>query len=671
VFQIYNGVLLLLTTFRAKREETVKSTRRSFIQQASVAAAAAMTSQSVTASLDERKSAPKTLSAAVPDGKSLKATVPDTLDLVEYADHAINGLTQTLDPHFNYEIFFRVQLGTNPPYLQHDTTGLPTINPKFAESLPMMRIMSGSSKYADIDEKLMQMMLDNTGDDGLYYARYDPRRTWHEGVGHNYNKQFHIDFANVYGNSRLLLAMMAWYQVSRDPAWEARMEKLAHALCKMAIQRDDYSYYPDSQIGEAFSYAKGLGWLRSEEAMVEHTGAEGSMFMYHCGSIRALSRFHSMTGDQPSIETATRLVRFVTKPKFWGVPTDRILGAGTSAERAQWQGHPHAHAAMLMALLEYSHVVNDPRLARFVRNAYQYDLSHYGLPRIGMFGEGCTNGDMVALSIMLSDAGQGDYWDDTDSYVRNHLIESMFTDPDRIKNLDRVSPVADISAPQDSTDEAIRRSIGVVGSPGLTSMVPFSIGCCTGNVTEALYYAWASSVRHKNNTTTVNLLINRASPWLDVDSFLPYEGKVLLKNKMSKQVSVRVPAWVDRKQLQCFVNENRFVPSAVGNFLLFDALKPNDVIKLEFPVKEETESYTYRPGGFASLQETNESAGIVYTLRFRGNTLVDISPREDEGFYPIYKRDQYKQDQAPQREVIRYVAPRLIKWWAGDPSDQA
>ena len=29
----------------------------------------------------------------------------------------------------------------------------------------------------------------------------------------------------------------------------------------------------------------------------------------------------------------------------------------------------------------------------------------------------------------------------------------------------------------------------------------------------------------------MNLLLNRASPWIDVDSYLPYEGRVQLKNK--------------------------------------------------------------------------------------------------------------------------------------------
>jgi hypothetical protein len=220
------------------------------------------------------------------------------LDLVEYANHGINGLTQTLDPAFNYEIFFGVELGTNPPYLKHDSMGITSTNPKFAESLPMMRVMSGSDHYADIDRKLIQMMVDNTADDGLYYSHYDPRRTWHEGVGHDYKKQFHRDFGNPYGNSRLLLAMIAWHAVDHDASWEPRMEKLAHALGAIAISRDDYSYYPDSQIGEAFSFAKGLGWLRTEEPMVERTGAEGSMFMYHCGSIRALARYYALTGHK-------------------------------------------------------------------------------------------------------------------------------------------------------------------------------------------------------------------------------------------------------------------------------------------------------------------------------------------------------------------------------------
>ena len=62
---------------------------------------------------------------------------------------------------------------------------------------------------------------------------------------------------------------------------------------------------------------------------------------------------------------------------------------------------------------------------------------------------------------------------------------------------------------------------------------------------------------------------------------------------------------------------------------------------------------------------------------FKGNALVDISPRPgrpawpkmvtDDGYtlpvnkgYPIYEREVYKAKVAPTRTVERYVAPRLI-----------
>ena len=35
----------------------------------------------------------------------------------------------------------------------------------------------------------------------------------------------------------------------------------------------------------------------------------------------------------------------------------------------------------------------------------------------------------------------------------------------------------------------------------------------------------------------VNLLLNRASPWLDIDSYLPYDGHVKVQNKTAKSVA--------------------------------------------------------------------------------------------------------------------------------------
>jgi hypothetical protein len=240
-------------------------------------------------------------------------------------------------------------------------------------------------------------------------------------------------------------------------------------------------------------------------------------------------------------------------------------------------------------------------------------------------------------------------------YVRNHLVESMFTSPERIEQVIRYSPMSDPKSPQDSTDDVVRRSVGVVGSPAMTCMTPFSNSCCTGNLTQAIYSAWESIVRSQRGSAQVNLLLNRASPWLDVESYLPYEGKVLVKNKTSRRVAIRIPSWVDRSKLAVRLNSQPVSTFWVGNFAVVEGLKPQDVIALEFPVKEAKEEYTYE--------------ARTYTLFFRGNTLVDVSPRNDQGYYPIYQRDGLKRAKAPMREVTSYAAPVLIKWWSGVPLD--
>jgi hypothetical protein len=590
-----------------------------------------------------------------PKGQRYEAVVPDTLDLADRAAKAINGLTGTLDPQRDYEIYFRVYLNAQPAYLFHDTTGLPTNNPKFAESLPMMRAVSGSGQALDTEAGFMRAMLSAIDKDGLFYAIAAPNRPWHEGVGHNYNKRFNLDFANVYGNSRLLLAMMAWYQRDKDPAWMDRMQHLAQALSRIAIRREGYAYYPDSEIGEAFSFAKGRGWLRTDEPLVEAMGAEGSMFMYHCGPIRALARWYAMTGDTQALLTATRLVNFVMQPRFWGGKIE-VTGA-SSFDRGQWTGHQHAHTAILRALLDYAIVTNDSTLKRFVRNGYEYARASFGLPRIGMFNESCTIGDMVGLAIRLSDAGIGNYWEDVDQYARNHLVEAQLLDAELMKTTSTYGPPHEVNAPQESAQDVFQRSVGLYCSQASVTAIPgtMSIGCCTGNGTQGLYYAWDSIVQHANGLVKVNLLLNRASPWVDVNSYLPYEGKVELLNKSADRISVRLPLWVDRSKVRYQVGAKTVNPTLLDDYALFENLSRKDVVTIEFPVVETVEKYTI-------VDRFHPVPGREYTFQFRGNTVVDVSPRQGKESYPIYQRDAYKLANAPMKRVVRFVSEAPIEW---------
>jgi hypothetical protein len=83
-------------------------------------------------------------------GTYYEATVPDTLDLADKAELALNGLLGTLDPGLGYENYFNAWLDVHPAYQTHEHPGgLATINCKYAEAIPQMLVMCGSKKFLE------------------------------------------------------------------------------------------------------------------------------------------------------------------------------------------------------------------------------------------------------------------------------------------------------------------------------------------------------------------------------------------------------------------------------------------------------------------------------------------------------------------------------------------
>ena len=613
------------------------------------------------------------------DGERYEATVPHTLDLVERADLALNGLGGSLDPELDYELYFWIHYRARPPYMLHWGFD-PTNEPKFAESFPLMRTMTGTDTNRTAEEGLMGALVGRLSqDDGLYYGLAGEDRPWHS-IGHPGYEHTAEDSANLAGNGRMLRAMIAWWERSGDSAWEQRIRGLARGLNTIAIHRDNYAYYPDGGFGEAFSYPRS-GWRSTEEPLDEHGGGEGAVTCYQGHQIQGLSRWASMSGDEEALELAGKLTRFVMKRQFWGAEPEALGVAGK--EQGHFDSHFHARTIALRGILEYAMTADDQRVKQFVRAAYEYGRS-LGIAHMGWYPgpngsgcEGCTLGDMVALGIRLSDAGIADYWDDVDQLVRNQLVEGQLVNAQLLEQVSTAGPerppgsqwwqalLGDISYDpltihpgQEATDRVIERSLGVfAGDSSPTSLQPWVMQCCTGNATQGLYYAWESIVRGEDGHAQVNLLLNRASRWLDVDSHLPYEGKVLIRNKTATTVAVRIPSWVPRRELRAQVNDRDRPLRWVGNYAQFDDLKPDDSLALEFPLTEQTLEYTACDRIWRAEQK--------YSCSFRGNTLVDISPRDEQPrSYPIYLRDHLKKAApAPMKKVTRYIAPKEILRW--------
>ena len=261
---------------------------------------------------------------------------------------------------------------------------------------------------------------------------------------------------------------------------------------------------------------------------------------------------------------------------------------------------------------------------------------------------------MLVLGLKLTGTGIGEYWEDVDRCLRNQFVENQITStdwPDPIPEDIGRHPYRGKNQPlqlwEDET-HAVERAVGswagwATANDGMHLAL---MQCCVGNAGRSMYYVWDSILTREGDEVRVNLHLNRASPWLDVDSHLPYAGKVVLKVKEAPQVAVRIPEWTEPSRVTCSVNGERQDPAWAGNYIQVRGLKRGDKVAVEFPMREMT---LFR-----------EIGTVPYELTIKGNTVIDISPAGT--IYPLYQRGHYRQNNAPSRKVTRFVSSDTIVW---------
>ncbi|NQU10475.1 hypothetical protein HQ590_06785 [bacterium] len=600
--------------------------------------------------------------------------VPDTLDLVDRALLGINGLIGTCDPELEYEPYFLSFFHSQPQYMAHWSSMNSGVFPKYFEALALLRGMTGSDLLQDHEDGLVQAVLRNIAEDGLIYDRQSPQRPWNVGVWYGKDAPDE-DFTSLAGDGRLVCAMDWYGQLTGDDSWQARMQRTCRRMADLAILKDDYAYYPNQNTGNDCSWSKQRGWTNTNEPGGPHEGQEGSMAFYQALPIRGWVRAYKYSGDERFLDLSRRITRFVMKPKFWGARNEEHPEFGRS--RAHWYGHFHGTLAAFRGVLEYALLAEDYRALEFVRDGYEWARQHFS-PRLGcdLTTEGCAFGDLTALAIQLSDAGVGDFWDDADAVVRNALVEAQYTDLDELRALGEravekykhwgnATPLPN----QETTDRVAERNLGAIAcvTHAAHRRGNFQMACCTANANQGFYYAWEATVRHESGRATVNLLLNRFTPWLDVLSHLPYEGKVVIRNKTARRISVRIPPWAPRPGVSCRVNDQPVDADWLGRYLQFNGLQGGEEIVIRFPLPTEKTEITFwtictNVAGFEGRRPVRIEA------EFRGSTCIATRPVSEDYTAPwpgtpIYQRERYRADQAPLRSVTRPIIDQPIRWY--------
>ena len=626
------------------------------------------------------------ISMKIPDEK--KITIPDNLDLVWHAKLAINGLMGTIDPKVYYEPYFLTYYQARPAYFLHWSSMPSGVQPKYLEALALMKCITGASEIQH-EAGFLKSILDNIEEDGLMYDRAIPERPWNVGVGYG-RKGWNADYANVAGNGRLINGFWYYYQLSGDEVYKKAMQRCAEKINEIAVRKDDYAYFPDPKCGNDFSWIKS-GWPHTDEPGGPQEGNEGSTVFYQTLPIRGLIKWYQLSGDERMLELSRKLAIFGMKHNFYGAghELDPVVGA----ERAHTWGHIHGNMAAFRGILDYAVIAGDIKALEFVNDGYQW-YRHHISPHLGSSAgyESCCVGDWPALGIALSDAGVGDYWDDVDYAIRNAATQAQCMDAEAYYEMGRKFA----ERPKDSRygqndDFRFSRSIAVDPIPGLEDVdnviersmgamcnalqggrfqKPNQMACCTGNGIQGFYYAWEAAIRHNAGTSTVNLFYTRFSPWMDLISYLPYEGKIIIKNKATKKLNVRIPSWVLLGNVCLKVNGNFLTPEFTGRYICLGSLDGNEQIEITFPQPKRTlhitvPDYNNRPHGLGRS---------AVTVNLVGSTIIGFSDNEEESSmgveptriklyeYPHYYMN-FRKGIYAEKETNYHVTGKIIKWY--------
>jgi hypothetical protein len=601
------------------------------------------------------RSLPAEVSVAPYPGERYEAEIPDTLELTDHARLAINALTRLVTPEWDYEQYCGIRVNSNPPVFNIGG-GLVNINPKWLEALPGLRIMTGSTENIGIDGKLMDSILHVTGQDGLCYYPVE-NRPW--ALFNTHLKEIGKPYSDVFGEGRQLLAYAVWYQHDQNPMWKELAERKIQTLIEMTLEKEDTRYFRlsrgytpwdgDRRDGPVIPSAD-VGLYPVEKGM---TGAPAT---YIAGFIpQAAANWYRLTGYEPALELGGGLANYLFKH---GEMQDPDTGK-TAAD------HPTHVTHSLLSNLAYALTVKDREMTKWVKRGFDYLVRERDRERTGiLLSDGtcsCFVADMVDVGIMLSLAGEGDYWEEVDGWVRNTFInlQLLQADMERIKAMP-VEYKQDLKPGFSQVEDGAERVLGTF----FHSLYKreSTIGCCNGNCSRALYYLWNSIVTSSEKELRVNLLLNRASPWADVDSYLPYEGKVVIRMKEPREhLYIRIPEWTNWNAVSCVVNGQARGHTWSGGFIDVGMVGAKDEIVVGFPMKERVLTTRINPDNlWPQTREAYPQIGQEYEVALKGNTIIGISP---EMGLPIVERHRKYQGNIPSaKTVMRFVSREKLIW---------
>jgi hypothetical protein len=615
-------------------------------------------------------------------GEYNDALVPATLDLAERARLAIHALTSMTNPNLDYETYHLVGLMSRPPCTEIQPFDL-TLWGKWVEAAALLRVISGSRENLHVDRRWMEVFLKMQGPDGLLYTPMTGR-DWvlYPGFDSGSGSPGTAGYpANQFcllslGTARVLSAMCLFAQMDPNGPWNDAARRLAHAYDRLVINKDnDKSYFFSTWMYPGRPIEEPAHNIFDESVYL--AGVQAWIAQYLVIYARAFR-------DPTSAKLAERIMNYNIFDRQVIESSGRFRPMGKGVVPGPLQGeYAHFHTVstnILACLYVYRETGNKGLLDRAMKG-YEYGKSK-GEPLVGFFpevvfdkpsqspwtSETCEVADMTVAALMLAQLGYDHCWEEADRWVRNQLAEAQLTQIDWLMDghLDysRFQLQPDFfKSKLRSTDRVAERSLGAfAGYPSPNDWIsdgnPWAgsnreniyitiQNCCTASASRAIFAVWRDMLAYKEGNLKVNLFFNRASKWADIDSYIPYTGRVEFKIKEPLNLEVRIPEWVKPDEAKCKVDGAGRALGYQGRYAQVGEVERGQTVLVTFPISERTEKRRIQ--------------GYDFSFIVRGNDVVAVDP---PGKYsPLYQRGHYRTGRPLYQKVTRFISAQDVAWW--------
>jgi hypothetical protein len=173
----------------------------------------------------------------------------------------------------------------------------------------------------------------------------------------------------------------------------------------------------------------------------------------------------------------------------------------------------------------------------------------------------------------------------------------------------------------------------------------------------------------------VNLHIDKLLPQAEIRGYQPFKGLLSIQLRQDCAVRVRVPDFVEPKDLAVEVNGAKVAAKVFGNYLELGPRAQGDSLRIAYPlplVSEEEEignptfrHYHYRVTWKGDTVVRMEPIGPQYTTGYS-----EYDKREVRVFYgkdgpgPIYQREALVKDHEPELSPL-HMDDGALDFWAG------